>query len=81
MLGSCLNVLLASREIQIYWHRVYSNRREKKYIPATRSSKKLKEQQKKKISKSFGSTIGKNLQLEKAFVLILKHGITVILKL
>lgn len=66
---------------------------EKRHIGATQSlnkkekkrkkrKRKEKEQpQKKQISKSFGSTTGKNLQLEEAFVLILKHGISVISKL
>lgn len=57
--------------------------REKAYsCHSVSKRKKWKERlQKKKINKSFGSTRGKNLQLEKAFVLIVKHGITVISQL
>ena len=83
-LGSCLNVLLSSRETKIHWHRVPQLYIKKRHIPVTQSLKKKKckeRPQKKKIHKSFGSTRGKNLQLEKAFVLILKHGITVISQL
>ena len=85
-LGSRLNVLHSSRETKIHWHRVPQLYIKKRHIPVTQSLKKKEKKrkerpQKKKINKSLGSTRGKNLQLEKAFVLVLKHGITVISQL
>lgn len=77
----CPSLVWGNKDSLAQGHQIHT---EKRHPPATQFWKKMKRtttKEKKKINKSFGSTRGKNLQLEIAFVLLLKHGITVISQL